>query len=248
MKCIFCKICEANQAIFDKITVAWLEAQTNSVAIMEREADPTRIYQAHDLLETDPAESFRQYLALAESGSVWSMAVVGHRFENGTGTARDLAQAEMWYLRAYRAGSDHGLLWLGDLYQESKQHQKAQDVFRTGVERGLMPAMVRLASSYWNSADRPQRRDEALALLERGSAAGDLYARRFLGNLMIRGSFGLRRIPAGIRLMFGVAKEMDNFVENEKATAQSDGKPRPGFFSRLTAQFWLLDATRHPAS
>jgi hypothetical protein len=248
MKCIFCKICEANQAIFDKITVAWLEAQTNSVAIMEREADPALIYQAHDLLETDPAESFRQYLALAESGSVWSMAIVGYRFESGIGTARDLAQAETWYLRAYRAGSDHGLLWLGYLYQESKRHQKAQDVFRTGVERGLTPAMVRLASSYWNSADQPQRRDEALALLERGSAAGDLFARRFLGSVMTRGSFGLRRIPAGIRLLFSVAKEIDNFVEDEKATAQSNRKTRPGFFSRLAAPLWLLDATRHPAS
>jgi TPR repeat protein len=248
VKCIFCKICEANQAIFDKITLAWLEAQTNSVAIMEREADPALIYQAHDLLETDAAESFRQYLALAESGSVWSMAIVGHGFENGTGTARDLAQAETWYLRAYRAGSDHGLLWLGHLYQESKQYQKAQDVFRTGVERGFTPAMVRLASCYWHSADRPQRRDEALALFERGSAAGDLSARRFLGSLMIRGSFGLRRIPAGIRLLFRVAKEMDNFVENEKATAQSDRKTRPGFFNRLAAPLWLLDATRHRAS
>jgi hypothetical protein len=50
MKCILCKICDAAQAVLNKKLFAWLDAQTNSVAIMEREADPTLIYQAHDLL------------------------------------------------------------------------------------------------------------------------------------------------------------------------------------------------------
>jgi TPR repeat protein len=248
MKCILCKICEANEAIFNEKSLAWLHAQTNSIAIMEREADPEPIYRAYDLLKTDPAESFSQYLELAERGSVWSMANVGQLFEHGEGTARDLAQAEKWYLRAYRAGSDYGLIWLGHFYQESKQYEKAQDVFRTGVERGFVPAMFRLAASYWHSADWPQRRDEALTLLERGSAAGDLSARRFLASAMTRGRFGLWRIPAGIRLLFNVAEDMAGLVDDEKATAQSDGKTRPGFFRRLAAQLWLLDATRHPAS
>jgi hypothetical protein len=247
MKCILCKICEARQAIFNEKYLAWFDAQTNNVAIMEREADPASIYQAHDLLKTNPAESFRQYLALAEQGSVWSMANVGQLFENGTGTARDLAEAERWYLCAYEAGSDYGLIWLGHLYQESRQYEKAQEVFRTGVERGFVPAMQRLAWSYWNSADWPQRRGEALTLLERGSAAGDLSARRYLASGLTRGRFGLRHIPHGIRLLFSTAEDMANLVEGEKATAQSDRKTRPGFFSRLAAQLWLLNAT-HPAS
>ncbi len=248
MKCILCKICEARQAIFNEKSLAWLNAQTNSVAIMEREADPASVYQAYDLLKTDPAESFRQYLALAERGSVWSMATVGNMFENGNGTARDLAQAEKWYLRAYEAGSDYGLIWLGHLYQKSRQYEKAQDVYRAGVERGFVPAMLRLASSYRNSPDWPQRRDEALTLLERGSAAGDFSARRYLAVGMTRGWFGLRHIPDGIRLVLNSAEDMANLVEGEKkATAQSDKKTRPRFFSRLAAQLWLLDDTRHPA-
>jgi TPR repeat protein len=248
MKCILCKMCDATHAVLDKKLFAWLDAQTNNVAIMEREADPASIYQAHDLLKTDPAESFRQYLALAERGSVWSMANVGQLFENGTGTARDLAQAEKWYLRAYEAGSDYGPIWLGHLYQESRQYEKAQDVYRAGVERGFVPAMVRLASSYWNSPDWPKRRDEALTLLERGSAAGDFSARRYLAVGMTRGWFGLRHIPDGIRLVLSSAEAMANLVRDETATAQSDRKTRPGFFSRLAAQLWLPDATRHPAS
>jgi hypothetical protein len=248
MKCILCKMCEAHHAILNKKFRAWLEAQTNSVAIMEREADPASIYQAHDLLKTDPAESFRQFLALAERGSVWSMADVGNMFEHGKGTARDLAQAEKWYRRAYEAGSDYGLIWLGHLYQELRQYEKAQDVYRAGVERGLVPAMLRLASSYRNSPNWPQRRDEALTLLERGSAAGDLCARRYLAFGMTHGWFGLRHIPDGIRLMFSTAEDLANLVKDETATAQSDRKTRPGFFSRLAAQLWLLDATRHPAS
>jgi hypothetical protein len=108
--------------------------------------------------------------------------------------------------------------------------------------------MQRLAWSYWKSADWPQRRGEALALLERGSAAGDLSARRYLASSLTRGRFGLRHIPRGIRLLFSIAEDMANLVEDEMATSQSDGKTRPGFFSRLSAQLWLLNATRHPAS
>ncbi len=248
MKCMLCKICETGQAIFNEKYFAWFDAQTNNVAIMEREADPSSIYQAHDLLKTNPAESFRQYLALAEQGSVWSMANVGQLFENGIGTARDLAKAERWYLRAYEAGSDYGLIWLGHLYQESRQYGKAQEVYRAGVERGFVPAMQRLAWSYWNSADWPRWRSEALSLLERGSAAGDLSARRFLARSLMHGRFGLRHIPRGIRLLFSTAKDMADLVEGEKATAQSDGKARSGFLGRLAAQLWLLNATRHPAS
>ena len=233
MKCIFCGICDTSHAIFDKRQLAWLDAQKNSVAIMEREVDPALVYRAHDLLETDPAESFRQYHALAENGSVWSMAAVGQMFALGTGTARDLLQAEKWYLSAYRAGSDSGLMLLGDLYQESGRYQKAQEVFRAGVDRGFAPAMLYLASTYRNSPDWPQRREESLALLERGAAAGDLFARRYLAGGMTRGWFGLRHIPNGVRLLFSTADEMADLINDETATTQTDTKVRPRLLGRL---------------
>jgi hypothetical protein len=248
MKCILCKMDEPSRAALNRKLFAWLGAQTNSVAIIEREADLAPIYRAHDLRKTDPGEAFRQYLALAEAGSVWSMANVGMLFERGTGTERDLAQAEKWYLRAYEAGSDYGLIWLGQLYQRSKQDEKAQAVFRTGVVRGFVPAMLRLASSYGNSPHWPQRRDEALALLEAGSAAGDLSARRSLAHAMTCGWFGLRRIPRGIGLLFRVAADMADLVKDEAATAPSDSKTRSRLFSRLGAQLWLVGATRHQPS
>jgi hypothetical protein len=108
--------------------------------------------------------------------------------------------------------------------------------------------MLRLASSYWNSPDWPQRREETLALLEAGSAAGDVSARRSLASAMARGWFGLRRIPKGILLRFSVAGEMADLVKDETAIVQSDSKTRPRFFSRLAAQPWLSGATRHQAS
>src|SRR5579864_84308 len=121
MECVLCKKCKARAEILDKKHFVWLEAQSNSVSIMEREADPQLVYQAHDLEAIDPAASFKQYLALAEGGSVWSMGTVGYMLANGTGTARDLVQAEEWYLRAYKAGSDYALIWLGSLYQNSNR-------------------------------------------------------------------------------------------------------------------------------
>jgi TPR repeat protein len=248
MKCVLCKMCEAGRAALKRKEDAWFHALSNSVEIMERETDPAAIHQAYGLLQTDPAESFRQYLALADRGSVWGMATVGQMFKSGTGTAEDLAQAEKWLHRAYRGGSDFGLIWLGISYESSEQYGKAEEVYRTGVERGFVPAMIRLAECYRKSPDWAQRRREVLTLLERGPAAGDLFARHWLASAMIRGWFGLRLIPEGMRRLPGVAHDVANLVEDETATSQGDSKSRPGFFSRLAAQLWLVSATRHPAS
>lgn len=248
MKCVLCKMCEASHAALKRKENAWFEAQSNNVEIMERETDPAAIHQAYDLLKTDPAESLRQYLALAEQGSVWSMASVGQMFQSGTGTAQDLAQAEKWLHRAYRAGSDYGLIWLGILYEHSGQSEKAQEVYRTGIERGFVPAMIRLAACYRRSPDWVQRRQEVLTLLECGPAADDLFARHWLTSAMIRGRFGLRLIPEGIRRLPGVAHDMANLLKDETATIQGDGQSRPSFVSRLVAPLWMVGATRHPAS
>jgi TPR repeat protein len=248
MKCILCEKCKAVRAALDKKWIAWFEAQSNAVAVMERETDPAALQQAYDLSKTDPAESFRQYFALAEAGSVWSMGVVGYMFAHGDGTAMDLAQAEQWYLRAYQAGSDYGLIWLGGLYQQLGQHEKARQVFRTGVERGFVPAMARLAATYMRSPGWRQKRDEAMALLEQASAAGDPFAPHSLVRAMMRGWFGLRNIPEGIRRLPATAEDMAKLVEDEMRPAQGDSETRPGFFSRLAAQLWLLGAARHSVS
>jgi TPR repeat protein len=246
MKCVLCTICETARATFDKKMDAWLHAQSNNVEILERETDLSAVNQAYE--ETDPAESFRQYLALAEKGSVWSMATVGQMLQTGTGTEQDLSQAEKWLVRAYQAGSDYGLICLGCLYERSERSEKAQEVYRAGVARGFVPAMVYLAASYRKSPDWAQRRHEALKLLEDGRAAGDLFARHWLTTAMVRGWFGVRYIPEGIRRLPSVSRDMAALLEDDNSPSQGDSKTRPGFVSRLAAQLSLVGATRHPAS
>jgi TPR repeat protein len=246
MKCVLCTMCERARATFNKKMDAWFYAQSNNDEIMERETDPAAINQAYE--QTDPAESFRQYLALAESGSVWCMAAVGQMLLTGTGTAQDLAQAEKWLVRAYQAGSDYGLICLGYLYERWERPEKAHEVYGAGVARGFVPAMVYLAASYRKSPDWAHRRHEALKLLEHGRAADDLFARHWLATAMDRGWFGPRYIPEGIRRLPGVADDMAALVEDETSRSQDDSKTRPGFISRLTAQLWLVGGTRHPAS
>jgi hypothetical protein len=244
MKCIFCRICEERLAVFNRKYLEWLEAQSNSVALMEREADPQLIYQAYALQESDPVACFKKYLELAKAGSVWSMGTVGHMLENGTGIARDLVQAEAWYSRAYEAGSDYALIWLGQLYLESDRLQKATDIFRTGVDRGFAPAMVYLAWCYSKSEDWLQRRNEAMSLLQRGSEAGDLGAQRFLVASMLRGRFGFRYVPAGFRLLSKVANDEGKIIEDDKAATESTRSKPLGFFGRLAASFWTALQTK----
>lgn len=249
MKCIMCKLCEEAKAALDKKLLAWLDAHANKLAVWEREADQERIHHVHSLLlKTDPARGLKEYLALAEQGSVWSMAHVGAAFQKGIGTAPNPAQAEKWLRRAYENGSDHGLLWLGHLYLGSQEYAKAEEVFRTGVARGCVPAMYRLAWTYSKSSHWPEKRDEALALLERASAAGDLSAKYCLAMTMARGWFGLRRIPSGIRLIFRVVDEMAELIKDEQSAAGKRGsKAKPTFFGRL-ARFYPLFAVRILAS
>jgi TPR repeat protein len=239
-------MCEAWRATFNKKMDAWLYAQSNNIEIMERETEPEAICQAYE--QTDPAESFRQYLTLAERESVWCMAAVGQMFQTGTGTTQDLTQAEKWLVRAYQAGSDYGLICLGCLYERSERSEKAQEVYRAGVARGFVSAMVYLAASYRRSPEWTQRRHEMLKLLEQGRAGGDLFARHWLTTAMVRGWFGLRYIPEGIRRLPGVAHDMAALVEDETSPSQAESKTRPGFVSRLAAKLWLVGATRLPVS
>jgi Sel1 repeat len=248
MKCILCKMCETAHAAVDAKLQAWLNEHMNSVAIWEQETDQDRISRAHSLLKTNPNHAFEEYLALAEQGSVWGMANVGTLFQRGIGTSADLTQAEKWYRRAYEGGSDYGLIWLGQLYANSHQYAKAEEVFRMGTERGCVPAMLRLAWVYLKSPDWRQKRGEALILLERASAAGDLSAKGFLANAMARGWFGLRRIPEGIRLIFKVSDQMVELTkDDESLSPKTNGNAPLVFLGRLVRRY-SLTAVRLPVS
>ncbi len=235
MKCILCKMCEAAKVAIKKKALAWLDARKNTGEMWDREVDHERIEYAHSLVKTDPAQCFKEYLALAESGSLWSASCLGAAFEAGIGTGRDLVQAEKWYRRAYEGGSDDALIRLGALYVRSRQYAKAEEVYRRGAERKWAPAMYRLAFIYTKCPGWRRRRAEARALLDRAAAAGDISAKKFLADTMIRGWFGLRHIPEGFRLGFSVANEMVELIKDEELPTP-DMNARPGlsgYLSRL---------------
>jgi TPR repeat protein len=209
----------------------------NAYDIWQRESDPDKLVQINALVKTDPVQAFKQYLGLAEQGSVWSMQWVGWAFETGTGTAQDSTQAEKWYRRSFEAGSDEGLLQLGRLYIKSGQYAKAEEIYRTGVERHWVPAMLRLAWIYSKAADWPAKREMTLKLLQRASGEGDLGAKDFLAQKMIRGWFGWSRIPSGVRLLYQVANDFGELLkEDERFIGKSSKKPL-GFFGRFVQGF-----------
>ncbi len=195
-----------------------------------------RIKNAHSLWKTDPAQYLKEHMALAEEdGSLWGAICLGAFFEEGVGTECDLAQAEKWYRRAFEGGSDEALIQLGALYARSRQYAKAEEVYRRGAERNWAPAMYRLAWVYSTRPDWRCHRDEARTLLERAGAAGDILAKKFLADAMVRGWFGVRNIPKGFRLAFSVADEMVELIKNEELVTP-DITARPGlsgYFSRL---------------
>lgn len=159
-----------------------------------------------------------------------------------------MLQTDPFSASAYQAGSDYGLICLGSLYERSERYEEAQEVHKTGAARRFVPAMLYLAACYRRSPNWAQSRRETLALLEQGPAASAFFVRHWLATAMVRGWFGLRYIPEGIRRLPGVAHEMTVLVEDGTGQLQGDSKSQQGFFSRLAAQVWVLGAAQHPAS
>jgi TPR repeat protein len=129
----------------------------------------------------------------------------GWCFGSGTGVAKCAEQAEHWYRLAYEAGSQHGLLRYALYLEWRDESAKAQKVYETGWDLGLTPAVFRLTQARLKPSTMTLA--ERLAWkpgLEWAAAAGHPGARFLLAKYLFRGVFGIRGIPLGLKLTWGL--------------------------------------------
>jgi TPR repeat protein len=186
---------------------------TNSDALFKEDRDPVRLRDIYELRTSRPADAFSQFLALAEDGSVWSMIQVGYAYEAGLGTQRDRVQAEKWYLKAYEAGADFGLLRSSALAFKRGDIARARAILNDGIAKGLPQAMTDLAAMELRLSRTEEARGRARLLYEQAIALGDLSAKIFYARAMAHGRFGLKLIPTGIRGLLATAKEVGAAID-----------------------------------
>ncbi len=131
-----CLICEVFWRFIDSDPPGWVATYRrelgpdwvagNGDALWAKEHEPDRLRAAYALWNSDPGRAFREFLACAEAGSVWSMSQVAWAYSEGKGTAVDLSAAEAWNRRAFEGGSDNAMLCLAARYHPAEAFRRCR--------------------------------------------------------------------------------------------------------------------------
>ncbi len=96
----------------------------------------SQMQEALELLTVEPAAGMAVLKGLADTGSVEAMINIGVSYQTGQGKQKDLRQAEIFYRRALDSGADHALFYLGSMFVEEKDFEKAVAMFAEGAACG----------------------------------------------------------------------------------------------------------------
>lgn len=206
---------------------AWDYAQTNNQAIWDADPLIARVTEAIALVDRDPEHAFYLLLTLAHDGSIWSMLYAGWCCENGRGVPANLSDAEYWYRRAHEAGCDRATLDYGTLLTQRSALDLAQQVYAIGVKRNWAPALYRSARLILREAESLETRLVAKPLLERAAAQGSPLARLLLSKYLLRGWFGARNIPAGLRQAAQLLREVFSGPETKPDAPAAEPQAAP---------------------
>ena len=217
-----CKICARTEQTIRLASAAQFRSQANDAALLGLDPLKDRFRAAAALWKTDVDRAVGELTPLAEAGSIWSMIYLGCAYRNGRGVPADRAKAELWFRRAFEAGSDNGLIYLGDLYARANQYPKASEILGVGAARNLAEAQWRLAHVMLRASESAPSLAEARRLLERAATQGHLSATRSLVTLLLRGRFGLRGRIEGVKLALDLMRSISTL---ERPAAESIVSP-----------------------
>ena len=172
------------------------------------EPDLDALHRFHAMLTTDRAQALVGLKELAERGSVSSMLQIAEAYRNGTGTDVDLLQSNEWFRRATDAGSMLASYELARNYMQTKDYDKAIEMYSLGAENGYPPSMHMLGAFYATGRRVPRDRNKARELFEGAAAQGHLYEKAKLRCLLMRGGFGFRQRLRGVRLALSIPKDL----------------------------------------
>jgi TPR repeat protein len=147
-------------------------------------------------------EALEQYRALAEHGSVDAQVFVGWMYQRGLGATANREEARRWYKKAAEAKSAEAIFYLGKLHFADKQYADALRHFEDATKQNYAPAIYRLGRMYELGKGVGIDERKAYEHFERAAQLGHLFAQRAIAGRMIKGSYGITKIPQGLYRLF----------------------------------------------
>ena len=166
------------------------------------EPDLEQLERIQQTFSKSPEAATPDLLALTARGSALAPLYLGnYHVTERQGKAADEMQAAFWYKIAHERGIGQASYMLGRLLHRKQDSKGAFDAFKTGAERGYLPAMYRAAKMHQDADGTEMNFDEAIRLLRLAEAEGHIFSRRDLAGLMIAGKLGKAAIPKGAAMM-----------------------------------------------
>jgi TPR repeat protein len=135
-----------------------------------------------------------------------SMLYIGDEYRKGAGTT-DLARAVEWFSRAADRGSALGRYKLGRAYLKLERYAEAQQAFEIGVSENYAPSMNMLGVMYMQGIGINRNVSRARPLLEQSASLGNVFGKRNLAGILLRGTFGPLQFLRGIYLFISAFKD-----------------------------------------
>ena len=179
-------------------TDRWDMANANWDELDEREPDLELICQAMDLNEGgNYSEALSIWTSLSKQGSVRSMIELGEHHEYGYDVPLDLGLAETWYRKALVGGSQYAMLKCAHIAASRQDFSECDAILQPGVDIGWASAAFWQAWYRYNRCDSKETFRTIFPLLKIAAKCGHPGGRVYLTNFMVRGKFGIFRIPIG---------------------------------------------------
>lgn len=197
----------------------WDKKHANSAELAERESDGDVIYRAIAYYDSgDFPAAFQIWSELAAQGSVWSMIELGRCFQHGCGVERDIAKADDWYKRAFAGGSQVAMLKCAKAAALRNDYTACEAILEIGVNQDWTPAIFWQAWYRHEQSESTETYRTILPMLRKAAERGHPAARMCLASFMLRGKFGLHRVPLG--LLLAIRTAVTDVSNKEKTLSQ----------------------------
>lgn len=141
----------------------------------------------------DYETAFAQFSTLLPNDEPNVLNALGWMCEMGEGCDKDLEQAALYYRQSADAGSQYGLLGLGDVLSDLGRKREARSVYEEGASQGYSPAMCRLGRILSEDGRSPSEMQRGVSLLREAAGQGNIFARRTLLGLEAKKSRSIIR-------------------------------------------------------
>jgi hypothetical protein len=156
---------------------------------LEWERDPHAglVWDALQLLKTDPEGGISALLDLGARGSPLALMYAASRYANGTDNVpKNERMAVKLFQEAFDLGSFEAGFHLGHMYMASGSFAEGLETYTRLSDMGYAPAMYRLGYEYGYGDPSIRNVEKGEESWKRGARHGHFFAAYGIGNLLLR--------------------------------------------------------------